>query len=329
MFYFLFTQIMLRYVLKDKDDFFFHPIIHVVLSKLYIVFTTNKISIHKKIILFSKFFLCFVFSFVSILLFNIDDLCFHYKKNPIKSPFFIIGKFRSASTFAHRELLKSNPSFISPTFRECLFPFLCIQYLLDFFELFFDFDILLNSFFGHNILTKHQMGFNLEEEDDLLISTYFGIGWYNILQFPFFENWFLNSNVNNFSDCEKNNVYSFYQKFYQKIIYKRGNKNSILLAKSHMVDMTDFYHSFPNATIIHVERQQNKVHESTLSLFKLVHQQLHDISYDECIYHKNLNLFYQIFENAQQQLKNTIHIDFSKKVDITEIVKNKTLTKII
>tara|TARA_B000000609_G_scaffold151685_1_gene138312 strand:+ start:198 stop:1166 length:969 start_codon:yes stop_codon:yes gene_type:complete len=320
MFYFILLNILLRLLLKDKNEFFFHPLPRIMISKLYLLCVTKKISNKKKIHLFSKFFCCFLFSIFSIFLLNIDDLFFNYRDIYITNPLFIIGKFRSATTFAHRELLKSNKNYISPTLKDCLFPFICLQYVFDFLNIFINFDKILNYFLGQDILDKHQMAFNLEEEDDLFISTYFGISWYNILQFPFFETWICNGHIKTLSNHERYHIYSFYHKFYQKILYKRGDKNSILLCKSHMIDMTNFYYSFPNATIISVQRDQNKVHQSTLSLFKLVHRKLHNIFYDECIYNKNLKLFYQYFDNNKLDFKdNTIYIDYEKNVDITKI----------
>lgn len=320
MFYFILSQIILRYILKDTDDFFFHPIYRIILPKLFLIYHTKKINNKTKIYLFLKFFILFLSSILSIILFNIDDLFFNYKNINIKNPLFIIGKFRSATTFTHRELLKTNKNYISPTFKECIFPFICIQYLIDVLEIFFDFNNILETFIDKKIIEKHKMNFNLEEEDDLFISTYFGISWYNILQFPFFETWLHCGLIQRLSYSEKNNIFSFYHKFYQKILYKRGNENSILVAKSHMNDMIDFYNSFPNSTIISVKRKQDDVHQSTLSLFKLVHQKLHNIFYDECIYNKNLLLFYHYFENNEKQYKNnTIYIDYEKNVDITKI----------
>lgn len=320
MFYFILSQIVLRLFLKDKNEFFFHPISRIILSKLYLIYITRKISKKKKIFFVLKFFFCFLFSIFSIILFNIDDIFFDYKKTQIKKPLFIIGKFRSASTFTHRELLKNNKNYISPTFKECLFPFICLQYIFDFLNIFVDFDNILYYFFGKNILEKHEMKFNLEEEDDLFISTYFGISWYNILQFPFFETWIYNAHIKSLSYSEREHIYSLYHKFYQKIIYKRGNKNSILVAKSHMNDMTDFYYSFPDATIISVKREQNKINESTISLFQEVHQKLHDIFYDKCIYNKNLKIFYKYFENNESYYKkNTIYINFEDNVDMNEL----------
>ena len=138
---------------------------------------------------------------------------------------FIIGKFRSASTFTHRELLKNNKNYISPTFKECLFPFICLQYIFDFLNIFVDFDNILHYFFGKNILEKlHEMKFDLEEEDDLFISTYFGISWYNILQFPFFETWIYNAHIKSLSYSEREIYILYIINFIKKLFIKEEIK---------------------------------------------------------------------------------------------------------
>jgi len=73
----------------------------------------------------------------------LDEILFpSYRKQPIRSPVFIVGGFRTGSTSLHRTLNsvliaaaeEHRSTIISPMFVELFFPFLTFQYFFDFLE---------------------------------------------------------------------------------------------------------------------------------------------------------------------------------------------------
>lgn len=253
-------------------------------------------------------------------LWYIDDLFFpNYKKVQIKNPIFIIGGFRTGTTILHRELEKTNENFVSPRFFEILCPFLTVQYVVygiqKYFPNFIDSCIL--RICGPAILEKHFMSYNLAEEDDLLISLYFGIGWYNILQYPVLESWHYFANT--FDEEEK--IGAFYQKCMQKIIYKRGNQNSRLLAKSHLLQMIPIWKKlYPEKSVfISIERELNKSLESWMDLHERTTRQFFGFSFCSTVLEKHHEIFWRRF------IEKFDTIDFDIRVQLEDYCDNPSV----
>ena len=70
-------------------------------------------------------------------------------------------------------------------------------------------------------MSKHFISYDTPEEDDILLSTYMGLGWYNIVQFPFFESWKAVGNLSLLSEQEKRELVLFIinvcKKFYSAV----------------------------------------------------------------------------------------------------------------
>ena len=108
------------------------------------------------------------------------------------------------------------------------------------------------NFFGNKIMSKHFISYDTPEEDDILLSTYMGLGWYNIVQFPLFESWKTTGNLSLLSDQEKKRIGSFYHQCMQKILFRRGQKSrgqeKQFLNKTHLIALYPFWKTqYPDA----------------------------------------------------------------------------------
>lgn len=229
-------------------------------------------------------------------LWYMDDLFFpSYKNVQIENPIFILGGFRTGTTILHRELKKTDENFVSPQFFEILCPFLTIQYIVygiqKYFPNFIDSCIL--KICGPAILEKHFMSFDLPEEDDLLISMYFGIGWYNVLQYPVLESWEYFGNA--FDQEEK--IGTFYHKCMQKILYMRGNGNSRLLAKSHLLQMIPIWKKLykEKCVFISIDRDLNDCTKSWIDLHQRITRQFFGMTFSSTVLEKYHDIFWRRF----------------------------------
>lgn len=315
-----------------KNTNFLIAPITIILYKMKKLYTSKSISSRIKAKITWKQLMFLNLWLVGNIFWIIDNLCFpSYHSIKISKPIFLLGGFRSGTTIIHRSLVQKNENFISPRFLELLFPFLTIQYLFDFLE-WLDtnygsnfisfFDSLLYHFFGKDIMKKHFINFSMPEEDDILLSTYVGIGWYNIVQFPLFDTWKTIGKAE-LNKYQKEQIQKFYHCCMQKILYRRG-KEKQLLNKSHLMLMYPLWKElYPDSKFICIEREQEKAFTSWIELNTFTNQRFFNLNYSDAEYHKFHSQHWKYFEEQKRQIpfSRTIQLeDFCKEPD-TELEK--------
>lgn len=303
------------------------PPIMTTIYKLKQLYTSRKVSFFTKCRILTKQVVFFNFLIVANILWLLDDFFFSdYKTIQIKRPLFLLGGFRTGTTIIHRSLYEKKNHFISPRFLELLFPFITIQYFFDFLEYCDEnykmcfipmIDNLIYKFFGEKIMKKHFISFYNPEEDDILLSTYMGLGWYNIVQFPLFESW---TNTGRFllSDMEKDKIGKFYHQCMQKILYRRG-KNKQLLNKSHLISMYPIWKKqYPDSKYVCIERDPMDSFSSWISLNQYTNERFFNFQYTDEEYIKNHSSYWKQLELDKRKIIFDSHVkleDFCKDKD--------------
>lgn len=294
------------------SNFFIYPPISTSLYKIEILLFSPFASFSTKMKILVKQIVFLYFLVVANILWTLDEILFpNYKQVQMKKPIFLLGGFRTGTTIVHRSLYEKRENFISPKFLELLFPFLCIQYFLDMLEycdtsyqtaFISGIDFLLVKFFGKKIMSKHFISYHTPEEDDILLSTYMGLGWYNIVQFPFFESWKTVGNLSLVSEEEKNRIGSFYHQCMQKILFRRG-KEKQFLNKTHLIALYPFWKlQYPDAKFFFIERNQTDSLRSFIVLNQFTNERFFGIQYSEHDYKKHHMLFWRELEFAKKNI---------------------------
>lgn len=231
---------------------------------------------------------------LSDMLWLLDELLFpSYRKQSIQSPVFIVGGFRTGSTSLHRTLYSilnyteetqqgnttTTTSFVtSPRFVELFLPFLSLQYLFDFFERIPKGKFLiqyLQRFFlqkvlGSALTDRHPMSWYEPEEDDILLAKWHYSGWYTMFMFPdvLLQKPGTASNYCWYGDGdEMERSLLLYKRCMQKILWRRGGGDGILLCKNHFINYVPRLKKlFPNAKFIFIVRHPKYTIPSLYSL---------------------------------------------------------------
>ena len=320
LFYFIFFNILIRYLLKNEKEPIFITLPSWRILKLQL---SQKLSFKMKI----RFWFRILLSPLFLFLWNIDDLFFYkYKYIKIRNPVFILGGFRTGTTIVHRKILEKNNNFVAsqqgkqpiinlasqqgkqpiinlaPRLFEVLLPFLSIQYSLDFLE-WIDFhynsqfiqklDNMVSWFCGEDVMKRHYMSYFNAEEDDLLLSMYLGVGWYNIIQYPFPQLSLQVGQIQKLTRQEKYHIQHFYHYYLQKILFRRGTEKSRILCKLHLIDLIPYLKkNYKNSTFIYTYRYKLDMKNSWNQLQNAAILQLHSQSVNLEHYNKD---FWKLF----------------------------------
>ncbi len=221
--------------------------------------------------------------FIIVELFNwlgliIDELLYpDYKRTGIKSPVFIVGMHRTASTYLHNTLAADKEVFTSMKLWEILFAPSIIQ--KKFFMIIKKLDKSL-----HHSLSKivrkidrkiydkynpmHPSSFFSYEEDDLILIHIFS-GLFLIFLFPDKKN--LNSIIrfdDNINKRSNKRIILFYKRCIQKHMYVYGeNKTYLSKSPSHTSKLIYLNKYFPDSRFIYTVRPPEEVIPSAISTF--------------------------------------------------------------
>lgn len=209
----------------------------------------------------------------------LDEILFpSYRKQPIRSPVFIIGGFRTGSTSLHRTLYSvvlaaaednnCGTTVLSPRFVELFFPFLTLQYFFDFLERRNSVVLsTLQRFFvqtilGKELIQRHPMAWMEPEEDDVLLAKYHYTGWYTMFFFPDI----VFQDIKDLSWHKKRSI-QFYKRSMQKLLWRRGGPSTVLLCKNHWIDFVPWIQEeFVDAKFIFIVRHPKYTIPSLYSL---------------------------------------------------------------
>ena len=211
--------------------------------------------------------------------FLLDDILFpRYREQKLKNPVFVVGNYRSGTTFLHRLLAKDRRTFTAMEGWEIFIaPSITQRKILNFW-------VLVDRLLGGHILkwldhiwqgnvqsqvTFHKMGVREPEEDEgLLAHIWSGVIPWNM--FPIMENG--SPKYAKFdtmvSEKEKQRVMNFYKSCLQRHVYAYGGRK-IYLSKSpsFSASVDSIYKTFPDAKIIYLVRNPLEVVPSALNMW--------------------------------------------------------------
>ncbi|MCD6356097.1 MAG: sulfotransferase [Anaerolineaceae bacterium] len=231
---------------------------------------------HKRIGFLVLFYIVWpIWGIIVWLSFLLDELFFpSYKKYPIKKPLFIIGNFRSGSTFLQRLIAIDKTQFASARIWDIfLSPSIT---LTKFYSVLQTIDKslggpLIKAFkkFDKRTLGKvdiHKISFFEPEEDENFLLHNWSSFFAGIL-FPFMKDFSPYIYFDNrLSDKEKTSIMEFYRKIIRRFLFtKDGNLHLLSKNPSFSPKTASIYKYFPDAKIIYLVRNPLNMLPSTIS----------------------------------------------------------------
>ncbi len=207
--------------------------------------------------------------------FWLDDVLFpDYKNQPIEKPLFIIGNFRSGSTFLHRLLSRDREAFTSMTTWDIyLTPSVTQKKIARFVA---DLD---NKYFRralHNLLYKfdratlgkvkiHPISFFQPEEDENIHLLIWDSYFVSFL-FPFMDEIPDYRHFDEaFSPAHKARIMTFYKSMVQRHLYANGKKYFVAKNPAFSAKIASLKEFFPDARVIYLARNPLDMLPSTVS----------------------------------------------------------------
>lgn len=214
-------------------------------------------------------------SLVHWLCFGLDDILFPaYKNHPIEKPLFILGNFRSGSTFLHRLLSRDNQTFTSLTTWDIyLTPSVTQKKLTQFIAK------LDNKYFGrvlHRALFAfdratlgkikiHPISFFQPEEDEN-IHMHIWDGYFVTFLFPFMEEFPDYIHFDEALSAEhKKRIMTFYRSMLQRHLYANKGKHFVAKNPAFSAKIETLTEFFPDARILYLARNPLDMLPSTVS----------------------------------------------------------------
>ncbi len=208
------------------------------------------------------------------LCFGLDDLLFPgHKTQPVERPLFILGNFRSGSTFLHRLLSRDTSNFTSlRTWDIFITPSITQRKISQFFD-------RIDNFFGAHLkrfllnIDQRSLGqvrihrislFEPEEDENILLhawSTYFVA-----VLFPFLDELppyqFFDEKI---PAEERQRIMAFYKSMVQRHLYATGAKHFVSKNPAFSAKIETLLDAFPDANIIYLARNPLDMLPSTIS----------------------------------------------------------------
>lgn len=211
--------------------------------------------------------------------FALDDLFFvRYRNQKVNHPVFVLGNYRSGTTFLHRLLALDTRSFtamagweifLAPSIiqRKFMRAFVAADralggHLLTAFDRFWQKNVQKN-------VTFHQLGVTEPEEDEgILAHIWSGIIPWNL--FPIMEDGVPEYATfdTSLSEREKKRVMTFYRRCVQRHLYAHGGRKRYLSKSPSFSGKVDaLYKTFPDAKIIYLIRNPLEMVPSAISMW--------------------------------------------------------------
>lgn len=207
--------------------------------------------------------------------FWLDDILFPaYKNHPIEKPLFILGNFRSGSTFLHRLLSRDSDNFTSLTTWDIYLTPSVTQKKITQFAAKLD-KKYFNSI-GHKLLYKfdqatlgkvkiHPISFFQPEEDEN-IHLHIWDGYFVTFLFPFMDEM---PNYPHFDEAlspeHKHRIMTFYKSMLQRHMYATGKRYFVAKNPAFSPKIETLSEFFPDARIIYLVRNPLDMLPSTVS----------------------------------------------------------------
>jgi len=237
---------------------------------------TNARLTRKRVSFIALFYLIWpVYALFIRLSFILDDILFPVnKEQTLEKPLFILGNFRSGTTFLHRLLAKDHQNFTCLNTWEIFLAPAIIQrkffFLLDKIDSLFG-NPIKKAFvrFDQNTLGNvdiHKVGFFVPEEDENLM-LHMWSSFFVQFMFPFWEDL---PNYEYFDRAigpkTRNKLMQFYRRCIQRHLYAHGGKLHLISKNpSFSPKIKSLIESIPEARIIYLVREPHEMLPSTIS----------------------------------------------------------------
>ncbi|ORX81185.1 hypothetical protein K493DRAFT_308154 [Basidiobolus meristosporus CBS 931.73] len=279
----------------------------------------------------------------------IDEILFPlYHLARINQPVFILGQPRSGTTKLLDFLASNEQHVVALTLWEISYPILWVQYVAEYFSQYDErfFHNRLRAFFdplpsGLDEVSKmHPMNMDNWEEDDIAFMFHFSFSAAQYQQYPSPE---CMNNFLNFRSLDKSlrtRLFDFHRKLIQKILYKRGNAQSIYMAKWVMCWTGEYeliQEIYPDARFVFIYRQPEESIPSLVKLFSGI--SIHTTHYDPFTKPEfrsiMLSYFYRAHEEELQYITRLLNqkshvqiIEFAKLFENIPEAISKICTKL-
>jgi hypothetical protein len=211
--------------------------------------------------------------------FLFDDIFFNrYQKQNVSQPVFILGNYRSGTTFLHRLLAMDKRSFTAMSGLEIFLAPSIIQRkimrgLFDIDRFFGGYVFkLFNKFWDNNVqkhVNFHTMGVTEPEEDEsLLVHIWSGIIPWNL--FPVMDEGVPEYATfdSSLKDKEKKRIMNYYKKCLQRHLYYHSkDKRYLSKSPSFSGKVEALYETFPDAKIIYLIRNPMSMVPSQINMW--------------------------------------------------------------
>lgn len=205
-------------------------------------------------------------SFIIILLFTPFRLfeAFLYlfaKKEEVKQPIFIVGHFRSGTTYVH-DALNEIDTVVAPRMVDCLYPYLnkYFQFLLV--------PILKKALPETRLMDKMKVTWDSPQEEEFALSLMTLDTSVSFLFAPKSNSKKLNGSVLLDDDRAKSKWLKAHLKFARKLQTMNKGKTLVFKSPSNTARIKELLEIYPDAKFIHIVRNPNDVIPSTLNLYR-------------------------------------------------------------
>jgi len=231
-------------------------------------------------------------------------------------PIFIVGHFRSGTTFLHY-LLGQDPQLAYVSTFETMTPGMIIER-----EEFFK-DLVKNHLPTKRPMDDLEMNANLPYEEEYAIANLSQHSFYHGWYFPrnlksYFDEYSISNNKNNGNIENWKKTYDY---FIKKITYKNNGKPVLLKSLVNTGKIKHVLELYPNAKFIHIHRNPYKVYMSTWKLYQKIlpifsFQHIDSETLDENILYNYKELFSRYLkEKSLIPKENLIEFGYTKFIN--------------
>jgi len=215
--------------------------------------------------------------------FRLDDILFPaYKNQPIEKPLFILGNFRSGSTFLHRLLSRDSETFTSLTTWDIYLTPSVTQKKITQFISHLDKKylgrILHRALFAFDRATLgkvkiHPISFFQPEEDEN-IHMHIWDGYFVTFLFPFLDEFpdYIHFDTA-LSARHKKQIMTFYKSMLQRHLYATGKKYFVAKNPAFSAKIETLMEFFPDARVLYLARNPLDMLPSTISWINYARRQ--------------------------------------------------------
>lgn len=177
-----------------------------------------------------------------------------------KAPFFIMGHYRSGTSFLH-DLLNRDPNLVAPTVFQCYTPFTFLSKETEIAKKF-------GSVKFQRPMDGLQVGIDSAFEDEFAMANLTGLSPYLGAVFPNMYEHF--QRYLTFEDVDEEEINTWKKTimfYYKKLLYKDPSKQLIIKSPAHTARLHLFKDLFPKAKYIHISRNPYDMYKSTHRLY--------------------------------------------------------------